>query len=205
MNNGNIKNSAKNGHITPSFNPIESIFEKLFFKKRRKILWNKVSGEHLLEIGVGKGKNFSYYPSDTKITALDFNQEMLKLARRQRRHEGAKVEIVLMDVQSLCYADNSFDTIVSTFSFCSVSKPIKGLQELYRVCKPGGQVLLLENVLSSNPIKVFFMRIINPLIVFTFGININRKTIKYIKACGFRKVIVDSASSDTIKIIQAIK
>jgi len=55
-----------------------------------------------------------------------------------------------MDAQSLSFADNSFDTVIGSFVFCSVPLPIKGLKELYRVCKPGGQVLLLEHVLSSN-------------------------------------------------------
>jgi ubiquinone/menaquinone biosynthesis C-methylase UbiE len=110
-----------------------------------------------------------------------------------------------MDVQSLCYADNSFDTVIATFVFCSVPQPIQGLQELYRVCKPGGQVLLLEHVLSSKPLMAKMMRLMNPLVASVFGANINRQTVKNVQACGFEKVLLDPVSSDMVKLIQAIK
>jgi ubiquinone/menaquinone biosynthesis C-methylase UbiE len=110
-----------------------------------------------------------------------------------------------MDVQSLCYADNSFDTVIATFVFCSVPQPITGLKELYRVCKPGGQVLLLEHVLSSKPVMAKMMNFMNPLIASIFGANINRETLKNVQSCGFEKVILDPSSSDMVKLITAIK
>ena len=205
MNDGNNRVGEKDGHVEIFSNSSDSLLEKIFLKKRRKTLWDKAHGKNLLEVGVGKGENFPYYPDDTQIIALDFNQNMLKKARQRRSKKNIKVELVLMDVHSLCYDDNSFDTIVGTFVFCSISNPIQGLQELYRVCKPDGQVLLLEYVLSSNPVKAFFMRMLNPLVSLTFSSNINRKTLENIKSCGFSQVIVDPTSSGTIKIIQAIK
>jgi Methylase involved in ubiquinone/menaquinone biosynthesis len=110
-----------------------------------------------------------------------------------------------MDVQSLCFADNSFDTVIATFVFCSVPLPLKGLKELYRVCKPGGQVLLLEHVLSSKPVIARVMNFINPAIVALVGANINRNTVKNVKACGFASVRVDERSGDIIKLIEARK
>lgn len=191
--------------LAPYFDSLEGFLEGLFFSQWRKTLWDKVQGEHILEVGVGTGKNFSCYPSGTRVTAVDFSEVMLKLAKKKRSHEGIDVELVLMDVQSLCYADNSFDTIAATFVFCSVPQPIKGLQELYRVCKPGGQVLLLEHVLSSNPLMAKMMHLMNPLIASVFGANINRQTLKNVQSCGFEKVILDPSSSDMVKLIQAIK
>jgi ubiquinone/menaquinone biosynthesis C-methylase UbiE len=110
-----------------------------------------------------------------------------------------------MDVQSLCFADNSFDTVIGSFVFCSAPLPLKGLKELYRVCKPGGQVLLLEHVLSSKPLIAKVMNFINPLILALAGANINRNTVKNIKACGFALVRVDERSGDIIKLIEARK
>ena len=108
-----------------------------------------------------------------------------------------------MDVQLLCFADNSFDTVIGTFVFCSVPLPLKGLKELYRVCKPGGQVLLLEHVLSSKPLIARIMNFFNPVVVALIGANINRNTVKHVKACGFASVRVDARSGDIIKLIEA--
>jgi ubiquinone/menaquinone biosynthesis C-methylase UbiE len=83
--------------------------------------------------------------------------------------------------------------------------PIKGLKELYRVCKPGGQVLLLEHVLSSRPAIAGVMNLLNPVVVKLFGANINRDTVKTVKACGFSSVRVDERCGDILKLIEAKK
>lgn len=191
--------------IAPYFEALEAIMEGLFFKSWRNKLWGKVEGHHILEIGVGTGKNFDYYPANSRITAIDFSKEMLKLATIKQQKKNIEAELALMDVQSLCYADNSFDTIIASFVFCSVPMPLKGLKELYRVCKPGGQVLLLEHVVSSKPILAAVMNFLNPAIVALVGANINRNTVKNIKACAFISVHIDERSGDIIKLIEARK
>jgi len=191
--------------IAPYFEGLEAVMEGLFFKNWRKRLWAKVDGYHILEVGVGTGKNFDYYPADARITAIDFSQKMLKQAVHKKARKNISVELNLMDAQSLSFADNSFDTVIGSFVFCSVPLPIKGLKELYRVCKPGGQVLLLEHVLSSKPVIAKIMNFMNPAIVALVGANINRNTIKNIKACGFASVRVDERSGDIIKLIEARK
>jgi ubiquinone/menaquinone biosynthesis C-methylase UbiE len=195
----------KYDRIAPYFEGLEAVMEGLFFKNWRKRLWAKVDGYHILEVGVGTGKNFDYYPADARITAIDFSQEMLKQAAHKKARKHISVELHLMDAQSLSFADNSFDTVIGSFVFCSVPLPIKGLKELYRVCKPGGQVLLLEHVLSSKPVIAKIMNFMNPAIVALVGANINRNTIKNIKACGFASVRVDERSGDIIKLIEARK
>lgn len=191
--------------IAPYFDGLEAMMEGLFFKKWRERLWAKVDGHHILEVGVGTGKNFDYYPKDARITAIDFSEEMLKQAALKKDRKNTQVELELMDVQSLPFADNSFDTVICSFVFCSVPLPVKGLKELYRVCKPGGQVLLLEHVLSSNPVMAAIMNLINPVVVALFGANINRNTVKNVKACAFASVRVDEHSGDMIKLIEARK
>jgi phosphatidylethanolamine/phosphatidyl-N-methylethanolamine N-methyltransferase len=191
--------------IAPFFDLLEAPMEGLLFKQWRERLWAKTTGHHILEVGVGTGKNFDFYPKNAKITAVDFSEEMLKQAAQSKDRKNTQVELALMDVQSLCYADNSFDTVIGSFVFCSVPMPIKGLKELYRVCKPGGQVLLLEHVLSSRPAIAGVMNLLNPVVVKLFGANINRDTVKNVKACGFSSVRVDERCGDILKLIEAKK
>ncbi|MDO9170071.1 MAG: methyltransferase domain-containing protein [Methylobacter sp.] len=191
--------------IAPFFEGMEAVMEGLFFKSWRKKLWAKVEGHHILEVGVGTGKNFDYYPKDVRITAIDFSEQMLKQAVGKRDRKNIPVELELMDIQSLSFADNSFDTVIGSFVFCSVPSAVKGLKELYRVCKPGGQVLLLEHVVSSNPAIAAVMNFLNPVVVRLFGANINRNTVKNIKACAFISVHIDERSGDIIKLIEARK
>ena len=191
--------------LAPFFDLLEAPMEGLFFRQWRKRLWTKATGHHILEVGVGTGKNFASYPKDARITAIDFSPKMLLQAEQTKSRKNIQVELALMDVQSLSYADNSFDTVIGSFVFCSVPLPIKGLKELHRVCKPGGQVLMLEHVLSSNPILSRLMKLLNPVVVKLFGANINRDTVKYVKACGFSSVRIDEHSSDILKLIEATK
>ncbi len=201
----NEKTRQRYDRIAPYFDGLEGFLEGLFFHQWRQILWNKATGPDILEVGVGTGKNFPMYPRDVRITAIDFSEKMLLQAEKKRYRKGINVDLQLMDVESLDYADNSFDTVIGTFVFCSVPQPKKGLQELFRVCKPGGQVLLLEHVLSSNRAMAAMMNLMNPLVRSLVGANINRQTVKNVQACAFNKVLLDPAGSDMVKLIRAIK
>lgn len=191
--------------LAPWFDSLEGFLEGLIFRRLRKKLWAQAQGEHILEVGVGTGKNLPFYPKAARMTAIDFSPNMLKQAERKRERKQLSVDLSLMDVQSLYYADNSFDTVVASFVFCSVPKPRKGLKEIYRVLKPGGQLLLLEHVLSSNRFLAWVMNLLNPMVLRFIGANINRDTIKNVQACPFKNIYVDPASSDMIKLIRAIK
>jgi ubiquinone/menaquinone biosynthesis C-methylase UbiE len=193
--------------IAPFYEVLEAMMEGLLFKVWRKRLWMKVDKDawHILEVGVGTGKNFEFYPAEARITAIDFSPAMLKQAELKRTRKNIAVELELMDVQSLCFADNSFDTVIASFVFCSVPLPLKGLKELYRVCKPGGQVLLLEHVVSSNRILSWLMNLLNPVVLALVGANINRNTVKNVQGCGFAWVRIDERSGDMIKLIEARK
>jgi len=191
--------------LAPWFDSLQGFLEGLFFRHLRKKLWVQAVGPHILEVGVGTEKNFGFYPQDVHITAIDFSPKMLAQAQKKLIKKGRVVDLALMDVQSICYADNSFDTVIASFVFCSVAQPRKGLKELYRILKPGGQLLLLEHVISDNKMLASIMNAVNPLMVRLFGANINRRTVKNVQACPFQKIFIDPVSTDMIKIIRAVK
>jgi phosphatidylethanolamine/phosphatidyl-N-methylethanolamine N-methyltransferase len=191
--------------IAPYFDGLEAVMEGLILKGWREKCWQYAQGKHILEVGVGTGKNFPFYPDDARITAIDFSPAMLKQAEQKKHRKNIVVDLELMDVQSLYFADNCFDTVIATFVFCSVPLPLKGLKELYRVCRPGGQVVLLEHIISSKPVLASIMNALNPMVFRLVGANINRNTLKNVQACPFSSVHVDERSGDIIKLIVAKK
>ncbi len=150
----------------------------------RKELWSKVKGPHILEVGVGTGRNMLYYPPGLQIIAIDVAPGMLIQAQYRAAYLKLNVGLQVGDVQALEFPDNSFDSAVATFVFCSVPNPISGFLELKRVVKPRGQILLLEHARSPNPLLGLFMDLLNPLSVWLLGDNINRRTVENIQKVG---------------------
>ncbi len=150
----------------------------------RSLLWSKVEGSNVLEVGVGTGANLPYYPESVKVTAIDFSANMLKHAREKVIRQNKEVILEEMDVQSLRFVDNTFDTVIASLVFCSVPDPVRGMTEIKRVCKPGGKVVLLEHVLSSRHLLGFIMNLLNPLVLWMMGDNINRKTVENVTRSG---------------------
>lgn len=164
-----------------------------------------MEGSRILEVGVGTGKNFPYYPKNADITAIDLSDKMLARAIGKASEQNIKVHLQQMDVENLEFEDNIFDTIVATFVFCSVPNPIRGLVELERVCKSGGKVVLLDHVLSVNRTLGGLMNIANPLVVRMMGANINRRTVENVSSSGLVVEKVTDLQAGIFKLIEARK
>jgi len=191
--------------IAPVYDFMEGLLERSRYSRWREMLWRKVEGSRILEVGVGTGKNFPYYPRDAEITAVDFSEEMLRRAEVKAERQGVKVRLQQMDVQQLDFEDDTFDTVVATFVFCSVPDPVRGLKEVKRVCRPGGKVLLLEHVLSANRLLAWLMNLVNPLVVRIMGPNINRRTVENVSKSGLKVEQVTDLAAGIFKLIEARK
>jgi ubiquinone/menaquinone biosynthesis C-methylase UbiE len=191
--------------ISPIYDAMELLAEERYDPWREKI-WAEVTGAVVLEIGVGTGKNIPYYPSDVHITAIDLTPGMLERAQRRLQDSGldSRVDLQLGDVQALDFPDNSFDTALGTFVFCSVPDPVLGLREMKRVVRPGGRVLLLEHMRSLNETFGALMDLLNPLVVRMMGANINRRTVENVRKAGLEiEHIEDLAMGGIFKLIVA--
>ncbi|HOI74538.1 MAG TPA: class I SAM-dependent methyltransferase [Syntrophales bacterium] len=165
------------------YDRMESLPE-VFFSGWRGRLLARAQGK-ILEIGVGTGKNFQYYPAGADVTGVDIADRMITIAKRKAAERGLPFRLEEGDAQDLAWPDDSFDTVVATFLFCSVPDPVKGLRELRRVVKPDGRVLLLEHVRIDGPLMGRLMDWLNPLVVRIVGANINRRTVDNVRAAGF--------------------
>ena len=114
----------------------------------RKQLMSKAQGK-ILDVACGTGLNFPFFPVDSNITGIDLSPGMLEVARQNAARLGRDANLAVMDAQKLDFADSSFDTVVSTLSTCTFPDSIRALREMGRVCRPGGQILLLEHGHSS--------------------------------------------------------
>jgi SAM-dependent methyltransferase len=118
--------------------------------RHRRQLLAEAAGD-VLEIGFGTGLNLPHYPGAVrKVTAVDPNPGMHRLARNRLRRSRVEVEHRVLRGESLPFPDDAFDCVVSTFTLCSIDDVVRALGEAYRVLRPGGRFLFLEHGLSPD-------------------------------------------------------
>ena len=116
-----------------------------------------------LEIGVGTGLNLPLYAPGVRLTALDITPEMLERTRARARDTGCDVDLQEGDATHLPFADASFDTVVSTLTLCTISRPEEAVREAWRVCRPGGELRFFEHGRGNDRLSVFIERVFEPL------------------------------------------
>lgn len=151
-------------------------------KYRQKTL-EKVKGT-VLEIGFGTGLNLSYYPADIhNIVTVDVNPGVHQLAQKRIQKSAIAVDHHILSGENLPMADNTFDSVVCTFTLCSIPKVEQALKEIYRVLKPGGQFFFIEHGLSNEPdIQVWQNRLTPIQKIIADGCHLNRNMRQLIKA-----------------------
>ena len=121
----------------------------LAMRRRRARVFANARGD-VLEVAVGTGVNLPHYARDCRLTAVDVSPRMLDIARRRAAALGLTVALHEMDATALEFPDDSFDTVTSSLTTCTFPDPVAALAEMGRVCRPDGQVLLLEHGRSDR-------------------------------------------------------
>ena len=149
-------------HIGPRFVSCLCSMETIA-NERQKVV-PQASGV-VLEIGIGPGLNLPLYdPSRvTRVIGVDPGADFLKLGCERRDRSPVPLEIIQAPAEALPLADASIDTVVITYTLCSVEDPAQALREVRRVLRPGGLVLFLEHGLSSDAGVAIWQHRLNPI------------------------------------------
>jgi ubiquinone/menaquinone biosynthesis C-methylase UbiE len=141
--------------------PIEEI--------RRRIV--PMAKGDVLEIGVGPGVNFPHYDpiNVSKVFALEPNPGMLHRAEEQRRRIGISVEFLGLPGEKIPLENSSVDTVVSTFTMCTIPGIAEAVQGIRKVMKPGGQFIFFEHGLAPDPEVRRWQKRIEPFFKLAFG------------------------------------
>ena len=166
-------------------------------------LFRHVAGRVLL-VAVGTGVDIRHFPADCEIVGIDISREMLRKACDRCRCYCESLSLVQADALNLCFADNSFDTVVTSCTMCSVPDPVRALRELYRVLRPGGGLLMFEHMRSRNRVLGLALDMMT-LFTRRSGTDMNRDTLGNTVAAGFRVTRIESVFLDIILSIHAVK
>jgi ubiquinone/menaquinone biosynthesis C-methylase UbiE len=175
--------------------------EERRFGSAKQRLFAKMDGRCLM-VAAGTGVDFQFFPPGLAITAIDISPGMIERARRPAEVYRGSLTLQVMDAQALEFSDAAFDTVVTSCTFCSVPDPLRGLRELYRCLKPGGQLLMFEHVRSRvGPIAL--LQDVMTLITSRIGPDMNRDTVGNVIRAGFELQRENNVYLDIVKAIEA--
>lgn len=172
---------------------------RLLGRLRASVLAELPPGGRLLEVGVGTGANFPFYPAGASAVGVELSGEMLRAAR-EKADLPAGLRLVRASAERLPFGPSTFDAAFASLLLCSVEEPVRVLAELRRVVRAGGRVLLLEHVRPAGALGHLFDAL-SRLTVALFDDHFNRRTADDARRAGLR---VERVERHALGILQTI-
>jgi ubiquinone/menaquinone biosynthesis C-methylase UbiE len=194
---------AKWDKLAPRFDGMASQGAEKRWKPFKQKLFSNMDGK-ILFLALGTGLDIPAFPPGKDITAIDISPKMLEQAQDRIAAYDGTIRAEAMDVHAMDFAQESFDQVYTSCTFCSVPDPVEGLKALLRVLKPGGRLFMFEHTGSKfYPFRQ--MMDLMTLLTEKIGPSMNRDTVDNVRAAGFEIIEVDNIFLDVVKTIEAVK
>ncbi len=144
----------------------DHVFDRVFTRRIHAVVRRLAipPGARVLEVGVGTGLSLEAYPSHCQVTGIDLSHEMLDRAQRKLdsiRHRHIRLQP--MDAMSMSFASNSFDFVAAFHVVTVVPDPLRLVDEMTRVCKPDGQLVIINHFSSPRRVIRGVVSMMDPL------------------------------------------
>ena len=143
--------------IIKSYKRVSGFYDLTFgqvFKPGQRALIEKMNcseSDRVLEIGIGTGSSFEYYPKKTNVVGIDISPDMLDIAKKKiKKNNIPNKSISLMDGEALSFPDNSFNKVVAMYVISVTQNPEKLIKEMKRVCKSNGDIYIVNHFSSEK-------------------------------------------------------
>ncbi|HJV85230.1 MAG TPA: methyltransferase domain-containing protein [Noviherbaspirillum sp.] len=160
---------------------------KPVWRQRRKLV--PLATGRVLEVGIGTGRNLEHYDRTQvkSLTGIDPGLEMHRLAAERSHKYGIPVELVGLSAERIPFDDASFDTVLVTYSLCTIPDPLAALREMRRVLKPGGRLIFCEHGLAPDASVQAWQHRLTPLwSKIAGGCHLDRDIAQLLRDAGFR-------------------
>src|SRR3989339_1281827 len=171
---------------------LEYVMSRSILVDCRKDTLSEVKGE-ILEIGFGTGMNLPYYPENVhRITGVDININIHSKAEKRVKSSPIKVDYHTVSAELLPFPSQTFDTVISTFTLCSINDIHRALSEIVRVLKSNGRFFFAEHGLSPDYKVQKWQHRLNPINkALSCGCNLNRNIKELVESCNLRILKLD--------------
>lgn len=178
--------------------------ERRYLADSRRWVCQRAAGS-TLELAVGTGLNFPYYPATVRLTGVDWSPQMVQAAERRASTILRPIALTRADAMALPFADGRFDTVVCTFALCCIPDDRAALTEAIRVLRPGGSLLLADHIVASNLALRALEHLVELVTIPLQGEHYTRRPLTIVRDLGLTIVDTERLTHGAIERVHARK
>lgn len=189
--------------LAPLYDAVD-LAEHVYKARLRPLLFENLHGR-ILDAGAGTGRSLPFYPAGAQIVAADLSPGMLRRAKDRSEALGRPIGLTAMDLLRTGFTDATFDGITSAFTFCTLDEALQrpAIAEMARICKPGGELRILDYALSRRPVVRQAMQLYEIWEKAVWHGAFQRRTESYLEPAGFTLIREESHVYDMVRLYVA--